>query len=68
MKQKASPFFRIVLLSLILSFPASSATITWTNTAAGDWSVAANWYPNQVPRPADTVVIPHAATNGAAAR
>jgi hypothetical protein len=66
MKQKASPFFRIILLSLILAFPAYTATITWTNTVAGVWSVAANWYPNQVPGPADTVVIPLAATNGAA--
>ena len=66
MKQKASLFFRIVLLSLILTFPAHSATITWTNTVAGVWSVAANWSPNQVPGPADTVVIPLAATNGAA--
>ena len=66
MKQKASPFFRIILLSLILAFPAYTATITWTNTAGGDWGVAANWYPNQVPGSADTVVIPLAATNGAA--
>jgi hypothetical protein len=65
MKQKASLFFRIILLSLILAFPAYTATITWTNTVAGVWSVAANWYPNQVPGPADTVVIPLAATNGA---
>ncbi|MGC9944644.1 MAG: hypothetical protein ABSE48_22710 [Verrucomicrobiota bacterium] len=66
MKQKASIFLGIILLSLILAFSAYTATITWTNTAAGVWGVAANWYPNQVPGPADTVVIPLAATNGAA--
>ncbi len=27
----------------------SSGTITWTNTSGGNWSVAANWSPNQVP-------------------
>lgn len=43
-----------------------AATITWTNNAGGYWSVAANWYPNQVPGPSDTVIIPLAATNGAA--
>lgn len=66
MKQKASIFWGIILLSLILAFSAYTATITWTNTAAGVWGVAANWHPNQVPGPADTVVIPLAATNGAA--
>jgi hypothetical protein len=67
MKYKASPFVGTVLLSLILVLPVYSATITWTNTAGGNWSVAANWYPNQVPGSADTVVIPlAAATNGAA--
>ncbi|HEY1789093.1 MAG TPA: hypothetical protein VGJ73_13105, partial [Verrucomicrobiae bacterium] len=32
-------------------------TITWTNTAGGNWSVAANWSPNQVPGPTNTAVI-----------
>ena len=36
---------------------ASAATITWTNTSGGNWSVAANWNPNQVPSPSDDVLI-----------
>jgi hypothetical protein len=36
---------------------ASAATITWTNTASGNWNVAANWNPNQVPGASDTAVI-----------
>jgi hypothetical protein len=32
---------------------AHSATITWTNTSGGNWSVANNWNPNQVPTNAD---------------
>jgi hypothetical protein len=34
-----------------------SATITWTNTSGGNWSVANNWSPNQVPTNADVVLI-----------
>ena len=36
---------------------ASAATIAWTNTTGGDWSVAGNWNPNQVPGASDTAVI-----------
>ncbi|HEU5395536.1 MAG TPA: hypothetical protein VFV81_00115, partial [Verrucomicrobiae bacterium] len=31
--------------------------ITWTNTAGGNWSTAANWNPNQVPGQYDDVAI-----------
>ena len=27
---------------------APAADIAWTNTASGNWNVAANWSPNQV--------------------
>src|ERR1039457_2492438 len=37
--------------------PAHSATITWINTSGGNWSVAANWNPNQVPTNTDTALI-----------
>ena len=37
---------------------AQGATITWTNTAGGNWSAAANWTPNQVPGDGDTAVLP----------
>jgi hypothetical protein len=32
-------------------------TINWTNTQSGDWSVAANWFPNLVPGSNESVVI-----------
>jgi sugar lactone lactonase YvrE len=31
--------------------------ISWTNTAGGNWNVATNWSPNQVPGSADNAVI-----------
>ncbi|MDX1950684.1 MAG: hypothetical protein SFY81_00790 [Verrucomicrobiota bacterium] len=34
-----------------------AAVVTWTNTAGGDWSSAANWQPNQVPGASDTAII-----------
>jgi hypothetical protein len=55
-----------VLMSLFLAFSGKADTITWTNLAGGDWSVAANWSPNLVPGAADTAVLSSAATNGAA--
>jgi hypothetical protein len=55
------------LAGILLCSIGHAAVITWTNTAPGNvWSVAANWYPNQVPGANDTAVIPLAATNGAA--
>ncbi len=42
--------------------PAWAATINWTNTSGGDWSVAANWSPNQVPGAADDAAISAAGT------
>src|SRR5439155_23179057 len=34
-----------------------AATISWTNTAGGNWNTAANWSPNQVPGPLDTAIV-----------
>jgi hypothetical protein len=34
-----------------------AATITWTNTAGGNWSEAANWDPNTVPGSGDDAVV-----------
>ena len=31
--------------------------LVWTNTAGGNWNVAANWSPNRVPGAADTALI-----------
>lgn len=45
----------IVLCAVTIKVEASS--LLWTNTAGGDWSVAANWSPNQVPVSGDDVII-----------
>src|SRR2546421_12525200 len=45
------------LCALILANSASAATIAWTNTAGGNWSVANNWNPHQVPGSSDDVLI-----------
>ena len=34
-----------------------AATITWTNTAGGNWNDAANWNPNQVPGASDDALV-----------
>ena len=47
---------RLALL-VITSSAAHSATIAWTNTSGGNWSVAANWNPNQTPGAGDTADI-----------
>jgi hypothetical protein len=53
----------ITLLFLVAvgNIGADAATINWTNTAGGNWSVAANWSPNQVPGSSDDSVV---ASNG----
>jgi len=53
-----------IFLSLIAAPPGRAATILWTNTAAGYWSVPANWTPNQVPGANDTAILPIAGSNG----
>jgi hypothetical protein len=47
----------MLLALLAIGNLAHSATITWTNSSGGNWSVAANWSPNQVPTNTDTVLI-----------
>jgi fibronectin-binding autotransporter adhesin len=37
--------------------PIWASTITWINTSGGDWNVAGNWNPEQVPGAADTALI-----------
>jgi hypothetical protein len=51
-------FIRAFLLALVaISNFSHAATITWTNTAGGNWSGPKNWNPNQVPTNADNVLI-----------
>ena len=62
MKTSPSDSFQIaivlaVLLLLTSGSLAHAATVTWTNTSGGNWSVAANWNPNQVPTNTDNVLI-----------
>jgi len=45
-------------LGLLLAAPAGAVDIVWTNTAStasGNWGVAANWLPHQVPGASDNV-------------
>ena len=35
--------------------------LVWTNTAGGNWNVAANWQPNRVPGASDTALLRHPA-------
>src|SRR6266403_1806823 len=44
-------------LGLCVAPPLRAATISWTNTAGGIWSVANNWSPHQVPNASDDAVI-----------
>jgi hypothetical protein len=41
---------------------AESATITWANTNGGDWNIATNWSPAQVPVSGDDVIITNSGT------
>jgi hypothetical protein len=43
-------------------FPAGAASIAWTNTSGGSWSVAANWSSHNVPNTFDDVSITSAGT------
>lgn len=51
---------RLFLLAILLvsATITDAATINWANPAGGDWSVAGNWDPNQVPGPDDFANIP----------
>src|SRR5262249_53471755 len=49
--------------ALLLSLPvwsARGAILTWTNTSGGNWSVADNWSPNQIPGQGDFATITNA--------
>ena len=47
----------ILFTLLVTSLAASAATVVWTNTSGGNWTVATNWSPNQVPGASDTAII-----------
>ena len=52
----------IIITLCLATLSAPAAVIQWTNTSNGNWSVAANWHPNQVPSTNDTAVITNAGT------
>ena len=58
---------RLVTTALVASlFPSwtsvRAADLTWTNTSGGNWNVAANWSPNQVPAAGDNLFITNSGT------
>src|ERR1019366_6292190 len=49
---------QLLLLALVaIGNLAQAATITWTNTSGGNWSVTNNWSPHQIPTNTDTTLI-----------
>ena len=44
----------------VAALSAQAAVMNWTNTSGGNWNVAANWLPNQVPSTNDIAVITNA--------
>ena len=48
------------LAAILAAFSSQAAVINWTNTVNGNWNVANNWSPNQVPSTNDTAVITNA--------
>jgi len=47
----------VCALFVLVTGQSAATLITWTNTAGGTWSTAANWNPNQVPLASDDVLI-----------
>ncbi len=56
---RARAVFAVLAMAL---FPSGAADLVWNNPAGGNWSVAANWSPNQVPGANDRAFITNAAT------
>lgn len=57
-RPRANWFLALFLLASLLAMRVThAATITWTNTAGGNWSVTNNWSPNQVPGSNDTADV-----------
>lgn len=50
----------ILIIPLVAALNARADLINWTNTAGGNWNVAANWSPSQVPSTNDTALITNA--------
>ncbi len=48
----------MLVFTLCPSVFAAGDTMTWTGTSSGNWNVAGNWNPAQVPGMGDTAVVP----------
>src|SRR5579871_2262830 len=58
MRKSISPFWVALLFALLSASMSFAATFTWTNTAGGLWTTAANWSPSGGPPTAlDTALI-----------
>lgn len=53
---------RFLLFLVTAAVTSQAAVVHWTNTSNGNWSVAANWDPNQSPATNDIAVITNAGT------
>src|SRR5713101_6935685 len=59
---RAGAYMRLVLAALgvmvMVSVPASAATLTWNGNVSTAWSDAGNWSPAAVPANGDSLVFP----------
>jgi hypothetical protein len=59
-RRTAARLFVLAIVSGVWS--AGANTIAWTNLNGGNWSLAPNWNPNQVPTNTDAALITNAGT------
>jgi Putative Ig domain len=60
--KKTLPGILPLLVFFMLCASARAATFMWANTNGGDWDIATNWTPPQVPASGDDAVITNAGT------
>src|SRR6266446_5434827 len=57
------PIYRIIVAIAVLSVGvAIGSDIVWSSSSGGNWGVAGNWSPNQVPGAGDNVFITNSGT------
>lgn len=61
MKEKLSKCL-MAMAVMAVTIRGGAATLTWAGGAAGDFTSAANWSPQQIPRPGDTLIVNEAVT------
>jgi hypothetical protein len=55
--QTTRSLFAVITAAGLTAFCSHATTVVWTNSASGNWNVANNWDPRQVPQPGDSVFI-----------